>query len=55
MSATRYSEEIEHRARAYHGDGLLDISMGLALLAVGIGVFVERLSFAGIWVVLSSG
>jgi hypothetical protein len=52
MSQHTDPKDIERRASLYHGDGLLDIFIGLATLLAGAVVLVDRTSFVGIWVVL---
>jgi hypothetical protein len=52
MSQRTDPKEIERRARLYHGDGLLDIAIGLAILLAGVAEVLDRTSFGAIWVVL---
>jgi hypothetical protein len=52
MSQNMDLKEIERRANLYHGDGLIDIAIGLAILLAGIADIFDRTSLAAIWVVL---
>jgi hypothetical protein len=52
MSQYTDPKEIEHRASLYHGDGLLDIFIGLAILLAGAAGVLDRTSFGAIWIVL---
>jgi hypothetical protein len=45
-------KDVEHTASLYHGDGLLDIAIGLVILLAGAAEVLDRTSFAAIWVVL---
>jgi hypothetical protein len=52
MSQSINLKEIERKANLYHGDGLLDITIGLAILLFGIAEIFDQTSLAGVWVVL---
>ena len=52
MSQNTDLKEIERKANLYHGDGLLDIAIGLVILLAGIAEIFDWTSLAGIWVVL---
>lgn len=52
MSQNTDLKEIERKANQYHGDGLIDIVIGLVILLAGISEIFDQTSFAGVWVVL---
>jgi hypothetical protein len=52
MSQNTDLKEIERKANLYHGDGLIDIAIGLVILLAGIAEIFDWTSLAGIWVVL---
>ena len=52
MSQNTNLKEIERKANLYHGDGLLDIAIGLVILLAGIAEIFDWTAFGGIWVVL---
>lgn len=52
MSQSINLKEIERKANLYHGDGLIDIAIGLVILLAGIAEIFDWTAFGGIWVVL---
>jgi hypothetical protein len=52
MSQNTNLKEIERKANLYHGDGLLDIAIGLGILSLAIAMILDRTAFTGVWVVL---
>ena len=52
MSQNINLKEIERKAKLYHGDGLLDIALGLGILLAGIAMTFDWIAFGGIYVVL---
>jgi hypothetical protein len=52
MSQSTNLKEIERKANLYHGDGLLDIAIGLGILSFAIAVILDQTAFTGVWVVL---
>jgi len=45
-------KEIERKANQYHGDGLIDIAIGLGILIFAIAEILDQIAFTGVWVVL---
>jgi hypothetical protein len=52
MSQNTNLKEIERKANLYHGDGLLDIAIGLGILSFAIAMILDQTAFTGVWVVL---
>jgi hypothetical protein len=52
MSQNTNLKEIERKANLYHGDGLLDIAIGLGILIFAIGMILDQTAFTGVWIVL---
>jgi hypothetical protein len=52
MSQSTNLKEIERKANLYHGDGLLDIAIGLGILSFAIATILDQTAFTGVWVVL---
>jgi hypothetical protein len=52
MSQNTHLKEIEGKANLYHGDGLLDIVIGLGILIFAIGMILDQTAFTGAWIVL---
>jgi hypothetical protein len=52
MSQSTNLKEIERKANLYHGDGLLDIAIGLGILSFAIAMILDQTAFTGVWVVL---
>jgi len=52
MSQSINLKEIERKANLYHGDGLIDIAIGLGILLAGIAAIFGWTAFGGIYVVL---
>jgi len=52
MSQNTNLKEIERKANLYHGDGLLDIAIGLGILILAIAMILDQTAFTGVWVVL---
>jgi hypothetical protein len=52
MSQNTNLKEIEGKANLYHGDGLLDIVIGLGILIFAIGMILDQTAFTGAWIVL---
>jgi hypothetical protein len=52
MSQNTHLKEIERKANLYHGDGLLDIAIGLGILILAIAMILDQTAFTGVWIVL---
>jgi hypothetical protein len=52
MSQNTNLKEIERKANLYHGDGLLDIAIGLGILILTIAMILDQTAFTGVWIVL---
>ncbi len=52
MSQNTHLAEIERKANLYHGDGLLDIAIGLGILIFAIAMILDQTAFTGVWIVL---
>ena len=52
MSQSINLKELERKAKLYHGDGLIDIAIGLAILLAGIATIFDWTAFGGFYVVL---
>jgi hypothetical protein len=52
MSQNANLKEIEREANLYHGDGLLDIAIGLGILIFAIATILDQTAFTGVWIVL---
>jgi hypothetical protein len=52
MSQNTDLREIERKANLYHGDGLIDIAIGLGILTFAIAEILDQTAFTGVWVVL---
>jgi hypothetical protein len=45
-------KEIARKANQYHGDGLIDIAIGLGILIFAIAEILDQIAFTGVWVAL---
>jgi hypothetical protein len=52
MSQNTHLKEIEGKANLYHGDGLIDIAIGLGILIFAIAMILDQVAFTGAWIVL---
>jgi hypothetical protein len=52
MSQNIHMKEIERKANQYHGDGLIDIAIGLGILIFAIAEILGQIAFTGVWVAL---
>jgi hypothetical protein len=52
MSQNAHLKEIERKANLYHGDGLIDIAIGLGILILAIAMILDQTAFTGAWIVL---
>ena len=52
MSQNTHLKEIERKANLYHGDGLLDIAIGLGILILTVAMILDQTAFTGVWIVL---
>jgi len=52
MSQSIGLKEIERKANLYHGDGLIHIAIGLAILIVAMAEIFDWTALGGVWVVL---
>ena len=52
MSQNTHLKEIERKANLYHGDGLLDIVIGLGILIFAIAMILDQAAFTGAWIIL---
>jgi hypothetical protein len=52
MSQNTHLKEIEHKANLYHGDGLIDIAIGLGILIFAIAMILDQAAFTGAWIIL---
>jgi hypothetical protein len=52
MSQNTDLKEIERKANLYHGDGLIDIVIGLGILIFAIAMILDQVAFTGAWIVL---
>jgi hypothetical protein len=53
MAQQMNMQDLEHKAALYYGDGLLDIAIGLALLAAGIMIMADLAALTGVFAVLA--
>jgi hypothetical protein len=52
MSQDANKKELEKKAQAYMGDGLVDIMIGLVVLLAGISMLFDFTAFSAIWIIL---